>query len=274
MRKIAIILFALTCLSQSILKGQDVDTEFLDNRIMYTKYTLADFFNDSTKWVWELDVVYRRQSEMGETDFWSNPLRTSIRPWIAYQFTKLTRVSFNPIGVFSSAPRFSTEGNLDDPSQFERELRTTLQINNYAFYKQRYNFTHRLRFESRWRGIDNSSWTNEGSSLNRPAHNFRVRYRLRTRIPLNTDYFYTNKTWYISQYSEIHVEFGKDYGSNYFSQNRNFIGLGYRFWDWARIELGYLHQYNTRGNNVQIDLSRGPMFYLFIDMMSRTRHRR
>ncbi|MCH8546227.1 MAG: DUF2490 domain-containing protein [Cryomorphaceae bacterium] len=247
------------------------EREFLDNRIMYTKYTIADFFNDSTKWVWELDVVYRRQSELGQTDFWSNPLRMSVRPWIAYQFTKLTRLSFNPIGMFNSTPRYPLEGALNNP--LERELRTTLQINNYAFYG-RFNFTHRLRFESRWRGIDNSNWTSEGSSLNRAAHNYRFRYRMRTRIPLNTDYFYTNKTWYISQYSEIHVEFGNDYGTNYFSQNRNFIGIGYRFWDWARIELGYLHQYNTRGNNVQIDLSRGPMFYLFMDILSRTEYRR
>lgn len=72
----------------------------------------------------------------------------------------------------------------------------------------------------------------------------------------------------------MHIEFGRDYGTNYFSQNRNYLGLGYRFWDWVRIELGYLHQYNTRGNNFQVDLSRGPMFYLFIDILSKTQMKR
>lgn len=262
-----IIISLLFIVSIRVSFGQE--REMLDNRIMYTKYTIADFFNDSTKWVWELDVVYRRQSELGEGNFWANPLRQSIRPWIAYQFTKLTRVSLNPIGVFYSAPRFPLEGDLDRP--FERELRTTLQINNYAYYG-RFNFTHRMRFESRWRGIDHSDWP--GTSNIRAGHNFRFRYRIRTRIPLNTNYFYTNKTWYISQYSEIHVEFGRDYGTNYFSQNRNFLGLGYRFWDWVRLEVGYLHQYNTRGNNYQVDLTRGPMFYLFIDLMSKTQMKR
>ncbi|MFN6946953.1 MAG: DUF2490 domain-containing protein [Cytophagaceae bacterium] len=241
------------------LKAQDVET--LDNRIMYTKWYVADFFNDSTKWAWELDVVYRRQSELAEGDIWSQPLRYSVRPWIAYQFTKLTRVSFNPIGMFNSAPRFSTDNDLD--RTFEREVRTTLQINNYAYYG-RFNFTHRLRFESRWRGIDSPDGI---------RHNFRFRYRIRLRTPLNTDYFYKNNTLYISNYHEIHVEFGKDYGTNYFSQNRNFIGLGYRFWDWTRIELGYLHQYNTRGNNRQVDLSRGPMFYLFFDILSQNQRK-
>lgn len=267
-KKILFLFAFLTSICHQI-KAQD-DVEILDNRIMYTKYTLADFFNEEgTKWVWELDVVYRRQSELGQPNFWAAPLRLSVRPWIAYQFTKLTRVSFNPIGMFNSAPRFPIEANLDN--NFERELRTTLQINNYAYYG-RFNFTHRIRFESRWRGIDNSSWDHGG--LDHPRQYFRVRYRMRTRIPLNTNYFYTNNTWYISQYSEMHVEFGRDYGTNYFSQNRNFIGIGYRFWDWMRCELGYIHQYNTRENNVQIDLSRGPMFYLFIDWMTNTKKRR
>jgi hypothetical protein len=240
--------------------GQN-EREFLDNRILYTKYYIADFFNDTTKWAWEADVVYRRQSELGESNFWADPLRISIRPWIAYQFTKLTRVSLNPIGMFYSAPRFPLESDLDRP--FERELRTTLQINNYAYYG-RFNFTHRLRFESRWRGIDNEDGAN---------HNFRFRYRMRTRIPLNSDYFYTNNTYYISQYSEVHIEFGRDYGTNYFSQNRNYLGIGYRFWEWTRIELGYIVQFNTRGNNSQIDLSRGPMFYLFMDVLSKNKRR-
>jgi hypothetical protein len=259
MGKLNLLVLFVLCLP--IFSSAQGNKEFLDNRILYTKYTIADFFNDTTKWVWEFDVVYRRQSQLGEGDFWREPLRISVRPWISYQFTKLTRVSFNPIGSFYSAPRFPLESDLD--RSFERELRTTLQINNYAYYG-RVNFTHRLRFESRWRGIDNE----EG-----PNHNWRVRYRMRTRIPLNTNYFYKNNTAYISQYSEMHVEFGKNYGTNYFSQNRNYLGLGYRFWDWTRVELGYIVQVNTRGNNRQLDLSRGPMFYLFLDLVSKNKRR-
>lgn len=249
--------FALLMQLQLISIAQNADREGLDNRILYTKYYIADFFNDNTKWAWELDVVYRRQSELGGSNIFEMPLRYSVRPWIAYQFTKMTRVSLNPIGMFNSAPRYPLESDLDRP--FEREVRTTLQFNNYAYYK-RLNFTHRLRFESRWRGIDRP----EG-----PTQNYRFRYRIRLRTPINTDYFYKNNTFYTSQYHEVHVEFGKNYGTNYFSQSRNFIGLGYRFWDWTRVELGYLYQVNTRGNNRQLDISRGPMFYIFLDILSR-----
>lgn len=235
--------------------------QMLDNRIMYTKYNVADFFNDSTKWAWELDIVYRRQSELGNANFWAHPLRFSIRPWIAYQFTKLTRVSLNPVGMFVSTPRFPLESDLGRPS--ERELRTTLQINHSAYYK-RFNFTHRIRLESRWRDIDNP---------NGIKHNFRIRYRIRLRTPLNTNYFYKNNTVYVSNYHELHVEFGRDYGTNYLSQVRNYVGIGYRFWDWTRLELGYIYQINTRGNHNQIDASHGPMFYIFFDVLSKNQRK-
>ena len=239
--------------------AQDGERQELHNPVVYMKGTIYDFFKPGGKWGWDLDVVYRRQSQLGETslsDRLSEPLRYSIRPWLAWQPTKYTRVSFNPIGMFNSAPRFARVEDLD--GNWEREARTTLQINHAAYY-YRLNFTHRLRFESRWRGIDQP----EG-----PDHNWRVRYRMRLRIPLNTDYFYTNKTWYISLYSEMHVEFGAEYGRNNFSQNRNYAGLGYRFWDWARMELGYVHQYNIRGNTDLVDFTNGPMFYIFVDYLS------
>jgi hypothetical protein len=245
--------------SSSEAMAQD-DKEQLDNRILYTKYYLSDFVNDTSRWAWEMDVVYRRQSQLGDSDWWGTPLRLSVRPWIAFQVSKLTRVSFNPIGIFHSAPRFPLETDLD--RDFERELRTTLQINNYAYFK-RWNFTHRLRFEYRWRGVDKPE----------VRENLRVRYRLRTRVPLNTDYFYKNNTLYLCQYSEMHVEFGMDYGTNYFSQNRNYLGLGYRFWDWTRVELGYIYQINTRPNNFQTDISQGLMTYIFIDIMSKNHKR-
>ncbi|MFQ3574806.1 MAG: DUF2490 domain-containing protein [Cytophagales bacterium] len=257
MRNQIVLILFLACSLQQDAFSQS--REFLNNKVMYTKYTIADFFNDSTKWAWEIDVVYRRQSELGQYDLWKHPLRFSMRLWIAYQATKYTRIHFNPIAMVMSAPRFPQEN--DFGRSFERELRSTLQINNYVYFG-RHNFTHRLRFESRWRGID----LPDGA-----VHNFRFRYRLRLRTPLNSDYFYKNNTIYLSTYSEVHIEFGKNYGTNYFSQSRNYVGLGYRFWDWTRIEIGYIHQYNMRTNNRQIDISNGPFFYLFCDILSRNK---
>lgn len=235
----------------------DVDSEFNTLNVLYTKWNFSDFFYEGSKWNWDMDVVYRRQGDPGEQNIYENPLRVSFRPWVGYQFAKLTRISISPLGLANTVSRLTVEDDL--PARTERELRSTLQINNNAYYG-RFNFTHRIRMESRWRGIDNPEI----------HQNFRVRYRMRVRIPLNHDYFYVNKTWYLNIYSEMHVEFGGDFtGTNHLTQSRNYAGLGYRFWDWARLELGYLHQYVPRSNYYMVDVLRGPMFYLYIDLFSR-----
>lgn len=263
MNKMAILANIVCILLVSFVFAQNDPVRNINrHRIMYSKWNFSDFFHPDSKWNWDVDVVYRRQSDVDNVEFADNALRLSIRPWIGYQFAKLTRVSISPIGWVNSMERTVVDSDL--PVFGERELRSTLQINNNAYFG-RYNFTHRIRFESRWRALDQPDI----------RQNFRVRYRIRTRIPLNHDYFYVNKTVYLNLYSEIHVEFGGDFSTtNHLSQSRNYAGVGYRFWDWARIELGYLHQYMPRSNFYDVDLLYGPMFYLYIDLMSRLASRR
>ncbi|MCH8517705.1 MAG: DUF2490 domain-containing protein [Cyclobacteriaceae bacterium] len=225
---------------------------------MYTKHTLSDFFGSSTKWAWEMDIVYRRQALGDNEEFWSEPLRFSFRPWIGYQYSKYTRITLNPFGMFYSAPRVPR--TQDFTSGSEREYRITLQYYTDQ-WAEGINFTHRYRLESRWRDIDQQNGPT--------SFNWRLRYRIRVRTPLNGKSFYDNNVIYNSSYSEMHVEFGRDHGNNIFAQNRSFTGFGIRVWDWARFELGYLHQFNIRGNTRDLDLTRGPMFYIFFDYMSR-----
>lgn len=254
---------ALSFSTHLLLAQEEAVRNINRHRVLYTKWNFSDFFHPQSKWNWDLDVVYRRQSDVDNNEISDNPLRLSIRPWVGYQFAKLTRISISPIGWVNSMERSVVDSDL--PVFGERELRSTLQINNNAYYRGRYNFTHRIRFESRWRALDQPDI----------RQNFRVRYRIRSRIPLNNDYFYVNRTVYLNLYSEIHVEFGGDFSStNHLSQSRNYAGIGYRFWDWARIELGYLHQYMPRSNFYDVDLLYGPMFYLYIDLMSRVALRR
>ncbi|MCC5918085.1 MAG: DUF2490 domain-containing protein [Cryomorphaceae bacterium] len=239
-----------------IVAQEGGNAEFLDHKVFYNKYTFADFFKVGSPWNWEFDVYARTQSDPGEQNIFSNPMRLSFRPWIGYQPAKLTRFSISPIALMNSFSRLTLDD--DSPGRSERELRSSFQINNNAYYK-RFNFTHRMRFESRWRGIDNPV----------VFQNYRFRYRLRVRTPLNTDYFYINNTLYLNIYSEIHLEFGNNFGgTNYLTQNRSYGGIGYRFWDWARVELGYIHQYVPRGDHLYVDLVNGPMVYLYIDLMS------
>jgi hypothetical protein len=241
--------------------GTEPLRRMFDERVFYSKWIFTDFLSKDKTWFWYADVVWRRQSGLENNNIFENPLRFSIRPFVAYQFGRFTKVHLNPIGLFVSDPRLGQPNDLNGSREFE--LRTTFEITQDAFIKRGgkewINVTHRWRFESRWRGVDDP----EG-----PNWNFRFRQRTRFRIPLNGKHFYDNNVIYTINYHELHIELGPYVQLNQFAQNRNFVGLGYRFWDWARIDVGYLHQYNFRGDGRTLDMSRGPMFYLFIDYLS------
>ncbi|MFN3405440.1 MAG: DUF2490 domain-containing protein [Cytophagaceae bacterium] len=239
----------------------------MDERVIYTKWIINDFFSHKKTWNWYLDIVYRRQSDYGEnTNIFARPLRFSIRPWIGYQFGRFYRINLCPIGYVESFGRLGKPEDVQT-ARLEKEIRSTIEIlqDNYINRKGKewINYTHRYRLESRWRDVmnPNASYT----------WNWRFRYRLRIRIPLNGKHFYENNVIYTVNYHEFHLENGPEYGRNHFSQNRNFVGFGYRFWDWVRIDFGYLHQYNWRNNVNDVDLSRGPMFYLFVDYLSKVK---
>jgi len=266
-----VVLFLLSNSSFSQILDEEAsvvrpDRRMLDQRVYYTKFIFFDYLSESKTWFYYFDIINRRQSGLGNNNIFEQPLRTSIRPFIAYQFGRYTRVHLSPVALFLSDPRQGQPSDVDLIGEREYELRTTLEITQDAYIKKAgkewVNLTHRWRFESRWRGVDEPFG---------PVWNYRMRQRTRFRTPLNGKHFYDNNVIYTVNYHEIHLEFGPRMNLNQFAQSRNFVGIGYRFWDWARIDVGYLHQYNFRGDGRTIDLTRGPMFYLFIDYFSKLR---
>ncbi|WMJ73832.1 DUF2490 domain-containing protein [Cytophagaceae bacterium ABcell3] len=251
---------------------QNQNSDRMDQRVLYTKYIVQDFMDKDKTWFWMMDIVYRRQSDFGD-DFnvAANPLRLSVRPYIGRMFGRFLAIQINPLGYFRSHGRLGNEN--DQLLPLEHELRTTLEILKYGYIHRRgkewINYTHRYRFESRWRDV----WNPEGDVV----WNWRFRYRIRFRVPLNGRHFYENNVFYLVNYHELHIENGPEFGINNFAQNRNFIGVGYRFWDWVRVDVGYVHQYNWRNSfnpqtgNQWVDMSRGPMVYLFVDYLSKVR---
>lgn len=69
----------------------------------------------------------------------------------------------------------------------------------------------------------------------------RFRWMLRETIPLGR-HAAAEPGWYIPVYNEFWVNFGRNAGSNWFDQNRAFVGAGYRFNKWWAVDGGYLHQ--------------------------------
>ncbi|WP_143960637.1 DUF2490 domain-containing protein [Litoribacter populi] len=265
-----ILLFIYAPLQAQILDDEAIGDrpprQMFDERVLYSKFIFFDYLSDAKTWFYYFDIIHRRQSGLENNNLIEQPLRTSIRPYIAYQFGRFTRVHFSPVALFISDPRQGQPNDVQQIGDSEYELRSTLEITQDAYIKKAgkewINMTHRWRFESRWRGVDEPMG---------PVWNYRMRQRTRFRIPINGKHFYDNNVIYTVNYHELHIEFGPNMNLNHFAQSRNFVGLGYRFWDWARVDVGYLHQYNFRGDGRTIDMSRGPMVYFFIDYFSKLR---
>lgn len=236
----------------------------------YSKYIIRDYLRngkDRKTWFWMVDLVYRRQSGLNDrANIMAHPLRWSIRPYIGYQLTPNVHVMLCPIGYFNSFDRIGSEEDYADFSM-EHEIRTTAELIHDTYIRKKgkewLNVSFRHRMESRFRDVTelngDMAWT------------FRYRFRTRFRTPLNGKHFHDNNVLYTVNYHEIHLENGPRHGPNKLSQMRNFFGLGYRFWDWMRIDVGYILQYNWRGDGVRVDVTHAPMFYLFVDYLSEVR---
>jgi len=59
-----------------------------------------------------------------------------------------------------------------------------------------------------------------------------------------------NKTWYLSAYNEIFI----NPQQNYFDRNRLYGGIGYKFSDLVRSEVGFMNQASSNTSRSQLNL--------------------
>lgn len=206
-----------------------------------------------------LDYVYRSKNEMNTGGMFDSHARTSIRPWIHYQFSKNARLSVSPLGYMY------TNEYIGKPEDYDRlpyhELRTTFQFfHHYKHNNPKWMHTWRYRYELRWQEI---AGTDDYRNLSR----FRFRYRL--RYVINREDFYENNMLYAAVSNEIGLNIGKNVTYNTFNQNRLYVGVGYRVLDVARLELRYVNRFRTRGaTGIEFDHDQGIMLGIYIDQLS------
>ncbi|MDZ4403191.1 DUF2490 domain-containing protein [Prosthecobacter sp.] len=97
------------------------------------------------------------------------------------------------------------------------------------------DWTHRFRLEQRRIGevvLQNGGW-----DVQNWRYENRIRYMLRTTIPLSDD-----KKWYLALWDELFFNFGSNVSMNYLDQNRAFIGLGRQLSDTTKLEIGFMEQ--------------------------------
>lgn len=99
----------------------------------------------------------------------------------------------------------------------------------------RIQIQHRLRFEQRFLQDD---------------FRLRFRYFLGLNIGINRPQL-TSKTAYFSFYNEVFL----NTSSKPFDRNRLYVGLGYKFNDFARLEFGYMNQFFSVSGRDQLNIS-------------------
>lgn len=80
------------------------------------------------------------------------------------------------------------------------------------------------------------------------------RFRLFTRfsIPFKGQTI-EDKTFYLTAYGELFINFGKNVGYNIYDQNRAYLALGYKISKLGKLEIGYLNQLIFKSNGIHTE---------------------
>lgn len=80
----------------------------------------------------------------------------------------------------------------------------------------------------------------------------RARYRLTLDVPLNNKTI-TAKTFYLSAFNEVFINFGKGANTHYFDQNWAYLGLGFKYNSKLGFKFGYMNQYISKSDFTHIE---------------------
>jgi hypothetical protein len=80
------------------------------------------------------------------------------------------------------------------------------------------------------------------------------RFRMMNRfsVPLKGKSI-TDKSFYISGYDEVFINFGKHVGYNTVDQNRAYMAIGYKIPKVGRLEVGYLNQLVFKSDGIKVE---------------------
>ncbi len=177
----------------------------------------------SEKWNWHHEVQYRNYNFIGDLE------QLLLRTGIGYNLSEKNNNLLFGYGFIQSENY--EEGSSDKNSVSEH------RIFQQFITKQKIgvvNLQHRYRFEQRFVESD---------------FRMRFRYFLSLAIPLNNIEL-TSKTFYASAYNEIFL----NTESSVFDRNRIYTGLGYKFNNNIRTELGYMSQLFENGSRDQLNI--------------------
>ncbi len=172
------------------------------------------------KWNLHHEVQYRNYDAIGDLE------QLLLRTGLGYNLTDQTNVLMGYGYILSENYRETT----DDKFQVN-EHRIYQQIITKQDYKTM-AIQHRYRFEQRF--IEND-------------FRLRFRYFLNINVPLSKE---EGQPWYLSAYNEVFL----NTDSSIFDRNRLYGGIGYKFSDAVRVELGYMNQFFETSSRDQLNI--------------------
>jgi hypothetical protein len=168
----------------------------------------------SEKWGFQTDIQHRSY------EIAPNIEQLLIRAGLNYHLNKRT---YTTIG-YASVLNYSIDKN-EFPERQIFENRTWQQL-SIRDELGRIKLEHRYRIEQRWiKSVENERYLN------------RIRYLLRTSIPLNTNEIKRN-TVFVGCYNELFINLS----STPFDRNRLYGALGFQFLTNANIQIGGMAQ--------------------------------
>jgi hypothetical protein len=246
------IAIAPTCLAQSSTAPK---REYISNHLLWTSFVTQGKI--SKKFGYQLDLEYRRQADpMHAADtnttvgtqhysLMKHSYQYAVRSWVQYQPNPSVIFAVSPIALF---------GSWSGPS-FQPELRPAFQVSLNSSLG-RVSLMNRYRYELRYFGdkenVDHDEVFGSSSAFHFTAatRQGRFRYMLRATIPINNKSI-VKGTYYAVASGEIFLRTGKNVNNNnLLDQIRFYGGLGYKFSDNMRVELGYMNMIAYRFNNI------------------------
>lgn len=191
----------------------------------------------NARWSVLLDLQDRRSGPIKESQAFF------IRPSLSYSLSPNVKLGFG-VSRTASYPYGKIPIAYTIP-----EWRTFEQI-TIAHSTGPLAFAHRYRLEQRWRGFRGADTSDH--HVDHWVRLSRFRYQVKAILPLPGPTVDVHEK-YLTAYDELFIGFGSNVQYNVFDQNRATIGLGWRFADRWRTEIGFLEQLLLKPNGRDLE---------------------
>jgi hypothetical protein len=228
-------LVIIVCLSANYNSEAQVTRLYTDNTNGWFMY-----FGDhkiSDKWGVHVEAQYRG------ADIIKCEQQFLVRPGVNYHFSPQAFATVGYCYVHTAQ-----YGGFPSKSAFpENRLWEQIQVKSQLGYIE---LVSRFRLEQRYVNtpVANGAIFEPGDAV------YTNRFRLLNRISVPfKGKTIQDKSFYVSAFEELFINFGKKVAANIFDQNRVYLALGYKIPNIGKLEIGYLNQLLFKADGIKIE---------------------